>query len=282
MGTKRRDTIAYKGEAMKFGIAGYGKMSSAIAQAAEEFFAQTGTKVYIYTPSLSSVQRAKENHPQAHFCMEMKELCRRADMVLLGVKPQIMPMILRKHREDLRGKSVLSIAAGLSSESIRAMIEDAACVQRIMPNLGVLVSEGMTVFSEETTLEPADHKYAIELFEFIGKVKILPENLMDIASVLAGSGGAFYTMFVEAIAEAGLRRGLRYQDALDMVLQNNLGTLLLLQNGHDSRQLRLETCSPAGTTVEGVSALEKNGLKHALHYAVEASFLRSKELNKND
>mgnify|MGYP001243365988 CR=1 FL=1 len=265
---------------MKFGIVGYGKMSSAIARAAKGYFEKKETQLYVYTPSAMSAKQAREDLGHVRICEDMEELCRESNLILFGVKPQILLNLLNKYAEQLKGKAVLSIAAGITSRSIFQAVGEMVEVQRIMPNLGALVSRGMTLLSEETTLSDLSLEYVQELFATIGKVKVLPESLMDIGSVISGSSGAFYTLFLEGLAEAGLRRGLSYQDAIDMALQSHLGAILQLQEGLDSGKLRIETSSPAGTTIEGVIALEKAGLRSALHEAVEASFRRCVELSK--
>lgn len=255
-------------------------MSSAIVRAAKEYFQENQVELFVYSPSASSSERAKEELPQATICQSAQELYAVADMILFGAKPQVLPQILTKDRTHLASKAVVSIAAGLSSEALQGLLEEDSRLQRIMPNLGLMAGKGMTLISQASTLREEEKSFLIGLFASAGKVKILPEKLMDIGSVLSGSSGAFYTMFLEALAEAGLRHGLSYQDAQELVLQNHLGTILQLQEGLSSEQLRKETCSPAGTTIEGVTALEREGLRAAVHAAVEASYLRCLELSK--
>lgn len=265
---------------MKLAIAGYGKMSSAIAKAAKEFFSSTDTQLFVYTPSSSSADRAKEDLAHVQICEDMETLCSQADMILFGVKPQMMLGLLDTHAQNLKRKAVISIAAGLTSRSIQSVLGEDVEVIRVMPNLGALVGKGMTLISEEHTLSDEHLAYVTDLFASIGRVKFLPEGLMDIGSVLSGSSGAFYTVFVEALAEAGLRRGLKYEDALELALQNHAGTIIQLQEGIDPSTLRVDTSSPSGTTIEGLIALEKTGLRRAMHEAVEASFRRCVELSK--
>ena len=205
--------------------------------------------------------------------------------LLLGVKPQQMEMLLTDLSPVLAERKdefvLVSMAAGLTMERIQAMAGGDYPVIRIMPNTPCAVGAGMILFdaTDNVTLE------ALSLFlnamEPAGVFDRLPENLIDAASAVAGCGPAFASMFLEALADGGVACGLPREKALLYASQMLLGTakLALKTNKHPG-QLKDAVCSPGGSTIAGVQALEEGALRGAVMDAVRCSFERNRELGK--
>jgi pyrroline-5-carboxylate reductase len=210
------------------------------------------------------------------------ELVRRADVVILAVKPQIMTVVLEDIAPELtRQKLLISLAAGVSTARIRADLGRDARLIRTMPNTPALVLEGVTAIARSPGLEPDDLETAGEIFGAVGRTVVLDEGLMDAVTGLSGSGPAYVAVVVEALADGGVKMGLDRATAMTLATQTVLGAArLLLETGMHPGTLKDMVSSPGGTTITGVAALEQGGLRATLISAVERATQRSRELGK--
>ncbi len=174
---------------------------------------------------------------------------------------------------------LVSMAAGLTVADIQVAAGGAYPVARIMPNLPVAVGEGMLLacLSEEAAGTELAAGLA-PLLEATGRVAYLPEEQMDAATAVAGSGPAFACLFMDALAEGGAACGLPREAALEYAAQMMLGTATLVLAGEDPCALKERVCSPGGTTIAGVGALEEGAFVPTTQSAVNAAFARAKEL----
>lgn len=211
-----------------------------------------------------------------------RECVRRADVVVLAVKPQIMDPVLREIAPEVGpSKLLLSIAAGVPTTRIRAALGRDARLIRVMPNTPALVLEGATAVARADGLEPGDLETAQELFGAVGRVVVLGEELMDAVTGLSGSGPAYVALVVEALADGGVNMGLDRATALTLATQTVLGAARLLgETGLHPGALKDMVSSPGGTTIAGVAALEAAGLRAALMGAVEQATRRARELGR--
>jgi len=213
------------------------------------------------------------------------ELVRRADVVILAVKPQVIADLLKEVAPALTPKNLLiSIAAGVSTTALRSHLPGGEVrLIRVMPNTGALVLEGATAIARASGLQPGDLETAEEIFAALGKVVVLEERLMDAVTGLSGSGPAYIAVVVEALADGGVKMGLDRSTALSLAAQTVLGAArLLLETGVHPGQLKDMVSSPGGTTIAGIAALEEGGIRRALINAVEQATLRSRELGRGD
>lgn len=203
--------------------------------------------------------------------------------IFLGVKPQMMAEMLAEiapvlaRRDD--GFTLVTMAAGLSIDRIRALAGGNYPVIRIMPNTPAAIGEGMILYcrSENTDQETLDR--FLELMSAAGRLSPVPEKLIDAGSVVSGCGPAFVDMFIEALADGGVACGLPRKDALEYAAQMVMGSAkLLLESGKHPGELKDAVCSPGGTTIQGVRALEKNGFRGAVIEAVIAAYEKNEEL----
>jgi pyrroline-5-carboxylate reductase len=210
------------------------------------------------------------------------DLVSRCDVVILAVKPQIMEAVLREIAPAVtRQKLLISIAAGVSTAKIRAMLNRDARLIRVMPNTPALVLEGVTAIAKGQHLEPGDLDTAGEIFKAVGRVVVLDEDLMDAVTGLSGSGPAYVAIVIESLADGGVRMGLDRMTAMTLATQTVLGAAkLLLETGLHPGALKDMVSSPGGTSIAGVAALEEGGIRATFIKAVERATLRSRELGQ--
>jgi pyrroline-5-carboxylate reductase len=210
------------------------------------------------------------------------DLVRRADIVILAVKPQIMDAVATEIAPAVtRRKLLISIAAGVATEKIRAHLPRDSRLIRVMPNTPALVLEGATAIAKADGLEPGDLDIAREIFGAVGRVVVLGEELIDAVTGLSGSGPAYVAIVIESLADGGVRMGLDRATAMTLATQTVLGAAkLLLETGLHPGALKDMVSSPGGTTIAGIAALEEGGLRTTFIKAVERATQRSRELGQ--
>jgi pyrroline-5-carboxylate reductase len=209
-------------------------------------------------------------------------LVRTSDIVVLAVKPQSMTAVLDEIAPAVsRATLLISIAAGVSTATLRAGLGKDARLIRVMPNTPALVLEGATAIARAEGLEPGDLDTASELFSAVGRVVTLGEDAMDAVTGLSGSGPAYVAIVIESLADGGVKMGLDRATAMTLATQTVLGAArLLLDTGMHPGALKDMVSSPGGTTIAGIGALEEGGIRTTLITAVERATLRSRELGR--
>ncbi|OEU77227.1 MAG: pyrroline-5-carboxylate reductase [Desulfuromonadales bacterium C00003093] len=211
------------------------------------------------------------------------ELMRSCEIVILAIKPQIVVEVLEEvapvYRDD---KLIVSILAGVSSTTIEGYFQGSPRVVRVMPNTPALVGEGASAICHGHHSSKEDLALVKQLCEAVGKVQIIDERQMDAATGLSGSGPAYIYTVIEALADGGVREGLRRDVAHALAVQTVVGAALMVrETGEHPAILRDRVCSPGGTAITGVSTLEKKGLRTTLMEAVSAAAARSRELGSH-
>lgn len=203
------------------------------------------------------------------------------DAIVLAVKPNIIPVVAKALAAHLKAEQVvISIAAGVSLASLRAILSEVALC-RVMPNLAALVGEASSSLSFDGTNE-AQEAIAFSIFSSCGRCYKVDEHLIDAVVGVSGSAPAYIMLVIEALADGAVKMGLPRDLALDMAIQTVKGSAILLEKTkwHPAK-VKDMVCSPGGTSIAAVEVLEKNGLRSALIQAVEAAALRNKELAGN-
>ncbi len=205
--------------------------------------------------------------------------------IFLGVKPQMMGDMLSGVKDILakrNGEFVLvSMAAGLSIESILAMAGGEYPIIRIMPNTPASIGEGMILYTANSLVSKADIDTFVNDMSAAGKLDELNEKLIDAASALSGCGPAFVYMFIEALADGAVECGLPRKNAMLYAAQTVLGAAsLVLESGKHPGELKDAVCSPGGTTIAGVHALENGAFRACAINAVTSAYNKTKELGK--
>jgi pyrroline-5-carboxylate reductase len=208
------------------------------------------------------------------------EACAWADVLVLAVKPQVIPQVLTEIAPALRRETlVISIAAGVKTAHIIDALGGHERVVRAMPNTPAIIGEAATAIAPGSAASAADLEEADALFRSVGIVVRVAESMMDAVTGLSGSGPAYAFIAIEALSDAGVRAGLPRDVATQLAAQTLLGAgKLMLAQGEHPGKLKDMVTSPGGTSIAGVAALERAGFRHALMAAVEAATARSKEL----
>lgn len=202
-------------------------------------------------------------------------------VVVLGVKPQILPAVLAGVKDFARPwHLIISIAAGVPLKVLEEACPESRII-RVMPNTPTLVRAGMAALAPGRGVTPDDLALALELFQAMGQAVAVEEKLLDAVTGLSGSGPAFVAIFIEALADGGVKMGLPRPLAHTMAVQTVLGTakLCLEEDLHPGRLKDMVT-SPGGTTIAGLHALESGGFRGLVMDAVSAAAARSKELGR--
>jgi len=207
-----------------------------------------------------------------------------AKVLFLAVKPQVFTSVAQTLSDvvatvaDLEPPLVISILAGVPLSKLEAAFPQLPVI-RAMPNTPATVGAGITALALGKHTDESHKKIAQQVFAAVGEVVVVPEALMDAVTGLAGSGPAYVAMMVEALSDGGVAAGLPRAIALRMALQTVRGTAVLLQEtGMHPAELKDRTASPGGTTIAGITELERAGFRSALIEAVRAASLRSQEL----
>ncbi len=213
----------------------------------------------------------------------LSELASDCDYIFLGVKPQGFAALFEELRPLLAARKsapvLVSMAAGLSISAVCELAGGKASVIRIMPNTPVSVGEGMILYTANARVSEAELEIFCKALSAAGKLDPIAEDKIDAASALSGCGPAFVYLFAEAMADAGVECGLQRNKAIEYAAQTLLGaSKLLLNTKKHPAVLKDEVCSPSGSTIEGVHALEDNGFRGTVMSAVKASFDKTNKL----
>jgi len=208
------------------------------------------------------------------------DVVRRADLVVVAVKPQDIDALLAEVGPLLTPEqTVLSIAAAIPTAQVEARIAPGVPVVRAMPNAPSTVHEGMAGICAGAHAGDASLALAEDALAHLGRVVRVPESAMDAVTALSGSGPAYFALLAEAMIEAGILLGVSREISTTLVVQTMLGTAKQLRDlGMHPVELRESVTSPGGTTIAAIRELEQAGVRAALLNAVQAAMTRAQEL----
>lgn len=214
--------------------------------------------------------------------VSLKEAVESADVIVLAVKPNVIFDVIESIKEtNISGKVFVSIAAGVKLKNLYDALGTKRIV-RVMPNICLMAGEGMSVLSRGEEIEDDDLKNVQSIFDCAGKTTVVAENLIDACTAINGSGPAYVFMFIEALADAAVNQGIDRESAYALSTQTVLGAAKMVQKTKlHPATLKDMVCSPAGTTIEAVKALEEANFRSAVMSAVDACAKKAKELGKN-
>ena len=255
----------------RIGFIGMGNMASAIASGIIKSGFITGNNVYAF-----DVDQTKLSLMEKEFnlvsCTSEKDLVSKVDLVVMAVKPNIVENVLSKIKGDLEDKAMISIVAGYSNEKYNKLLLPTTRHLTIMPNTPASVLSGMTLFEQENNLTKEELDFAMDLFSSIGEVVILPSYQMKAGGSISGCGPAFVYMFIEAMADGGVRLGLPRDVAYKLASQTLIGAgMMQKETSLHPGVLKDQVCSPGGITIKGVEVLEENGFRNAVLKAIKKS-----------
>lgn len=211
---------------------------------------------------------------------ENKDVVALSDIVLLAIKPQNLQEVAADCVSVWQKEKVLiSILAGASIEKLAQLFPAESKIIRVMPNTPALVGAGTTVLAGGPFVPDLDLQIAVEIFSALGRVTILPEEMLNAVTGLSGSGPAFVALFIEALADGGVLAGLPRQVAQELALDTVKGTVkLLTETGMHPAELKDKVTSPAGTTIYGLSVWEKSGIRGTIMETIWTAAQRAGEM----
>jgi pyrroline-5-carboxylate reductase len=263
---------------VKLGFIGAGNMGAAIIRGLLEGGWVARENLSFYDPDPG--RRADMENLGLEPALDAPEVMH-SQVVVLAVKPQIIQEVMADLRDFARPwHLIISIAAGAPLSVLRAAFPESRLI-RVMPNTPTLVAAGMAAVAPGHLSTAADLELALEIFGAVGRAVVVDEKHLDAVTGLSGSGPAFVAVFIEALADGGVKMGLPRALALTLAAQTVLGTArLCLEKELHPGVLKDQVASPAGTTIEGLHVLEQGGFRGMVMSAVEAAAFRAGELGR--
>ena len=268
---------------MKIGFIGAGNMGGAILRGYAPSAAEKGHEILVYNRTEETRKALEAEYSCVTACGSGEELTEKSDIVLLGVKPnmfgELLPQIASVCTDD---KLVVSMAAGISLTYIESFLGSSQPVIRIMPNTPAQVGEAMTSVSRNANVTDEMMASAMEIFGVIGRAEEVPEELIHCVIGVSGSSPAYTYMYIEALAQAAEANGMETDKAKVFAAQAVLGAAKMVLENADitPEQLRINVCSPGGTTIEAVNKLFENGFMDDVKNAFQAAVEKSKIMTK--
>lgn len=256
----------------KIGFIGAGNMGFAMLKGCLKTFSATEI---LFTDANTERMQFVTKETGVNHLESNAELANNVKYIVLAVKPQFFSAVL-KNIENVVTKDhvVISIAPGISRENLKDALGYNIRIVRAMPNTPALLNEGMTGVCYDASEFTYEEKEVIgQIFNSFGKYRIVDEKLMSAVTCASGSSPAYVYMFIEAMADGVVKHGMPRDMAYEMVAQTVLGAAkMVLETGKHPGELKDMVCSPGGTTIAGVAALEEAGFRNGIIKANDACY----------
>jgi pyrroline-5-carboxylate reductase len=264
----------------KIGFIGAGTMGKAIINGLINSGFAKKRNIFVSEATPELAERASKDMGIAVYC-DNKKLVQNSEYIVLCVKPFYMKEVITEIRENLtENKVLISIAAGITAESIEKAAQINIPVVRVMPNTPVLVGEGMAAVSKGKYAKKEHADFAVEMFSKTGRCIEVNEKALNAVTGISGSGPAFAFLIIDALSDGGVKLGLTKKDALVLAAQTLVGAgKMVLETGKHPSVLKDEVTTPGGTTIEGLSVLEDEGVRTALIKAVVKTAEKAEKLS---
>jgi pyrroline-5-carboxylate reductase len=265
----------------KIGFIGCGNMGGALAIAAANSVG--ASNIYV---SDADNEKAKDFADKNSVnVITVKEVAEKCDVIFLGVKPQVLKSVCSELAPIFKARKdhfvIVSMAAGVKLCDLEEMCEGNFPIIRIMPNIPASVGAGMILYTGNKNVTDEDFSEFTKSLEKAGMLDKIEEAKIDAASAISGCGPAFVFMFIEALADGGVKCGLPRDKALLYAAGTLFGSAkMVLETNEHPGKLKDAVCSPAGSTIEGVNALENGSFRADVMNAVDKAYKRTVELGK--
>jgi pyrroline-5-carboxylate reductase len=261
------------------GFLGAGRMASALARGWIQAGLTSPDRIIAADPS-AAARETFERETASQAFLQNLHIVASADLIVLAVKPQTIAQVFAEIRPALAPRHlVVSIVAGATLAQLAKALGESTRIIRVMPNTPSLVGACAAAIAAGASATADDLHLIERLFAAIGVAHRLPEKLLDAVTGLSGSGPAYVAVMIEALSDGGVAMGLPRDVATALAAQTVLGTAkLLLETGMHPGQIKDMVASPGGTTIAGLHALERAGVRGALMDAVQAATKRAQEL----
>lgn len=258
-------------QSARIGFIGFGNMASAMAEGLIEHAGVPGSRICACAAHFDKLEKtcAPLGVTPLHSAAQVAEM---SDLVIVAVKPHLVADVLEPAKGALAGRAVVSVAAGLLFDFYENLLGSGSHHLSTIPNTPISVGKGVIACEQAHSLAADEWETFRALFSPIALIESVPGNLLSTASAVAGCGPAFAAMFLEALADGAVKNGLPRQMAYRLAAQMLAGTAELhLETGTHPGAMKDAVCSPGGTTIKGVAALEENGFRNAIMKAVDAT-----------
>lgn len=264
---------------MKYGFIGLGNMAGAILRGMHRSGSFARDTLLGFNRSAQKTETLRDEIGLVP-CESAKDVAERADVIVLAVKPQMLPDVLPEIIDAVTpDKLVISIAAGKPTSYYENLFADGVPVVRVMPNINAKVGLSASAVCAGKNAASEHVELARKLFSAVGAVYTIREDMFAAFSAIAGASGAFVHLYIDALASAGVKAGFARPFAEELACQTVLGSAMLTHRS-DKHPIALmdEVCSPGGTTIEGVHTLKRLGFETAVQQAVQAIIDKDKSL----
>lgn len=263
---------------MKLGFIGTGNMASAIicGLLAQKVF--PCNKLFAYDTDTQKLHSfVQETSIQG--CSSIQDLIRQSDAIILAVKPNIIEGLLSGLAGELNQKLLISIAAGISLERLENLTDPKQAIIRVMPNINLTVGEGMSALCGNMPVTRDQRDFVLRIFRSCGQAIELEEKYFSVFTAIAGSSPAFAYLFIDSLARAAVKHGLPKDLATDIAAQAVLGSARMVSKSSDNPWGLIDkVCSPGGTTIAGLLAMEEQNFIATIVKGIDATIAREKEL----
>ncbi len=265
----------------RIGFIGGGKMAEALIKGVLRAKLSSADKMIVSDVDKKRCQLLEEE-TGTKTTQENDKVISDADIIILAIKPNVMGSILEELKSDITPNHlVVSIAAGIPLNFMESLLNEGCRVIRVMPNTPCLVGETAAAYALGKNASVSDGESVGQILNAVGKSFLLEEKQLDAVTGLSGSGPAFIYMVIEALTDGGVKMGLPRDVSIELAAQTTFGAAkMVLEAGMHIGELKDSVTSPGGTTIEGLHALEKGGVRDALINAVEVATKKSKRLGK--
>ncbi len=213
-----------------------------------------------------------------------QETVKSAKYIVLAVKPQMLKDVIDDIKDYVTKENIIISLAPTSINNLKKLIGNDIRIVRAMPNTPALVGEGMSVLSfSDDDFSNEERETIVSIFASCGKCEIMNESYLNAIISVSGSSPAYVYMFIEAMADAAVRYGIQRSMAYELAAQSVMGAArMILETNEHPALLKDNVCSPAGTTIEAVAVLEKDGFRNAVIEAMDACYKKSKQISENN
>ncbi len=264
----------------KIGFLGMGNMGYAMLCGALKIFPK---EEILYTDVNEERMRKVNQLTGVDYALSNAECANAVKYIVIAVKPQYYDVVIKNIRNVVREEQVIiSIAPGITVEELKMALGSHARIVRAMPNTPALLGEGMTGITYDKTIMNYEEQDMIDkFFRSFGKVKFVEERLMSAVTCACGSSPAYVYMFIEALADSVVKYGLPRDAAYEMAAQTVVGAAkMVLETKEHPGCLKDSVCSPGGTTIAAVSALEEYGFRNSIIKATDACYSKAEGMKK--
>jgi len=265
----------------KVAIIGLGNMGYAIAAGLAKNFHGEITGFDSHPAAVENFKTISSSSCTITSASSEKEAAEKCGIIIYALKPDVILNILRETGDLLKNKLIISIAAGITLDSITKALPEGTSAIRVMPNTPALISEGMSVLCKNSFVTEKQMISAENIFKSVGKTLILPEKHIDAVTAISGCGPAYVFTFIQALADAGVALGLARKDALLLACQTLKGASeMTMQSGEEPISLRNKVTSPGGSTIDAVHVLERAAFSGIVIDAAVKACEKSKKLGE--